>query len=223
MNLNELYTQIITENSRSKENRHPVEGATHSLEGVNPSCGDDITLQLRVKDGKIEDAGFIGSGCAISQASASLMIDLVKGRTVEDAHRLISLYFQMIKGKITPEELDDLEDVAALQGIAHVPARVKCAVLAWHSRLLPEALPEQAPDAAFAGKSAWVSHGTYDNVIPLTSAHAVRDRLASLPLQLSYHEYQGAHEIRPEELRASMQWLQDLTQSADDFGSDGDQ
>ena len=87
MNLNELYTQIITENSRSKENRHPVEGATHSLEGVNPSCGDDITLQLRVKDGKIEDAGFIGSGCAISQASASLMIDLVKGRTVEDAHR----------------------------------------------------------------------------------------------------------------------------------------
>ncbi len=79
MNLNELYTQIITENSRSKENRHPVECATHSLEGVNPSCGDDITLQLRVKDGKIEDAGFIGSGCAISQASASLMIDLVKG------------------------------------------------------------------------------------------------------------------------------------------------
>ena len=74
-----------------------------------------------MKDGKIEDAGFIGSGCAISQASASLMIDLVKGRTVEDAHRLISLYFQMIKGKITPEELDDLEDVAALQGIAHVP------------------------------------------------------------------------------------------------------
>ena len=132
MNLNELYTQIITENSRSKENRHPVPGATHSLEGVNPSCGDDITLQLRVKDGKIEDAGFIGSGCAISQASASLMIDLVKGRTVEDARRLISLYFQMIKGKITPEELDDLEDVAALQGIAHVacPRKMRGAGLA---------------------------------------------------------------------------------------------
>ena len=135
MNLNELYTQVITENSRSKENRHPVEGATHSLEGVNPSCGDDITLQLRVKDGVIEDAGFIGSGCAISQASASLMIDLVKGRPVEEARRLIGLYFDMIKGKITPEQLDD---VAALQGIAHVPARVKCAVLAWHT--LEEAL-----------------------------------------------------------------------------------
>ena len=80
----------------------------------------------------------IGTGCAISQASASLMIDLVKGRTVEDARRLIGLYFDMIKGKITPEQLDDLEDVAALQGIAHVPARVKCAVLAWHT--LEEAL-----------------------------------------------------------------------------------
>ena len=68
-----------------------------------------------MKDGKIEDAGFIGSGCAISQASASLMIDLVKGRTVEDAHRLISLYFQMIKGKITPEELDDLEDALDIE------------------------------------------------------------------------------------------------------------
>ena len=99
MNLNELYRQVITENSRSKENRHPVEGATHSLEGVNPSCGDDITLQLRVKNGVIEDAGFIGSGCAISQASASLMIDLVKGRTVEDARRLLGLYFTMIKSR----------------------------------------------------------------------------------------------------------------------------
>ena len=118
MNLNELYTQVITENSRSKENRHPVENATHSLEGVNPSCGDDITLQLRVKNGRIEDAGFIGS--------------------VEEARRLIGLYFDMIKGRITPEQLEDLEDAAALQGIAHVPARVKCAVLAWHT--LEEAL-----------------------------------------------------------------------------------
>lgn len=130
MNLNELYTQVITENSRSKENRHPVEGATHSLEGVNPSCGDDITLQLRVKNGVIEDAGFIGSGCAISQASASLMIDLVKGRTVEDARRLLGLYFKMIKDKITPEELDELEDAAACRALPMSPpgSSVRC----WH-------------------------------------------------------------------------------------------
>ena len=91
MNLNERYTQIITENSRSKQNRHPEEGAAHSQEGDNPSCGDDFTLQLRVMDGKIEDAGFIGTGSAISQASAYLKIGLVKGRSVEDARRLIGL------------------------------------------------------------------------------------------------------------------------------------
>ena len=138
MELKQLYTDLILEYNKDKTNKRKISSPTVHEHGHNPSCGDDITLQLRVKDGKIEDAGFIGSGCAISQASASLMIDLVKGRTVEDARRLISLYFQMIKGKITPEELDDLEDVAALQGIAHVPARVKCAVLAWHT--LEEAL-----------------------------------------------------------------------------------
>ncbi|GGH62922.1 phospholipase/carboxylesterase [Comamonas phosphati] len=84
------------------------------------------------------------------------------------------------------------------------------AAMVWHGRLLPEVLPLQAPDAALAGKSLWVSHGTYDNVIPLTSAHAIRDRAKRLPLSLSYQEYPGAHEIRPEELRTSMQWLRDL-------------
>ena len=95
------------------------------------------------------------------------------------------------------------------------------AALIWHSRLLPEIASLHAPAAAFAGKSAWVSHGTYDNVIPLTSAHAIRDRLGALPMQLTYHEYPGAHEIRPEELKASMQWLQDLTEPAQ--GPDSDQ
>ena len=133
-----FYNEVLTDHNLSPAHKKPLPGANMTLEGVNPSCGDDITLQLRVKNGVIEDAGFIGSGCAISQASASLMIDLVKGRTVEDARRLLGLYFKMIKDKITPEELDELEDAAALQGIAHVPARVKCAVLAWHT--LEEAL-----------------------------------------------------------------------------------
>lgn len=133
-----FYNEVLTDHNLYPAHKKPLPGANMTLEGVNPSCGDDITLQLRVKNGVIEDAGFIGSGCAISQASASLMIDLVKGRTVEDARRLLGLYFKMIKDKITPEELDELEDAAALQGIAHVPARVKCAVLAWHT--LEEAL-----------------------------------------------------------------------------------
>ena len=103
-----FYNEVLTDHNLYPAHKKPLPGANMTLEGVNPSCGDDITLQLRVKDGKIEDAGFIGIGCAISQASASLMIDLVKGRTVEDARRLIGLYFDMIKGKITPEQLDDL-------------------------------------------------------------------------------------------------------------------
>jgi len=133
-----FYNEILTEHNIHPEFKHDIPDADIELAGVNPSCGDNIVLKLKTDGDVITDGGFVGDGCAISQASASLMIDLVKGRTVEDAHRLISLYFQMIKGKITPEELDDLEDVAALQGIAHVPARVKCAVLAWHT--LEEAL-----------------------------------------------------------------------------------
>ena len=132
MNLNELYTQIITENSRSKENRHPVEGATHSLEGVNPSCGDDITLQLRVKDGKIEDAGFIGSGCAISQASASLFAELVEGMPLSEVERRIAVFREAMRsrGKIEPDP-ELLGDAAALGGVSKYVARVKCAMLAW--------------------------------------------------------------------------------------------
>ena len=118
VNLNELYTQIITENSRSKENRHPVPGATHSLEGVSPSCGDDITLQLRVKDGKIEDAGFIGSGCAISQASASLMIDLVKRPHGRGCPPPDLPLFPDDQGQDHPESWTTLRTWPPLRGIA---------------------------------------------------------------------------------------------------------
>lgn len=133
MELRDLYNQIITENSRSTANRHSVPGATHTLEGVNASCGDDIVLELRVEDGVIADAGFTGSGCAISQASASLMIDLIQGRPAEEALRLSDIFLRMIQGQAAEEEIDELEDAAALQGISKIPARVKCAVLGWHT------------------------------------------------------------------------------------------
>ena len=140
MNLRDLYSQIITENSRSTAHRHAVEGATHTLEGVNPSCGDDIILSLRVEDGVVADGGFTGSGCAISQASASLMLDLIIGRDLETARRLADIFLRMITGNVTDEELEELEDAAALQGISKIPARVKCAVLSWHT--LEELLEE---------------------------------------------------------------------------------
>lgn len=143
MGISDLYNQIIVENSRSPHHRHAVSDATISLEGVNPSCGDDITLQLRVKDGVVQEAGFTGEGCAISQASTSLMIDLIEGKTVEEANQLATLFFGMIKGEVKDEdELDVLGDAVALQGVSHMPARVKCAVLAWHT--LQDALGEKA-------------------------------------------------------------------------------
>ena len=131
MKLNELYTQVITENSRSKENRHPVENATHSLEGGNPSCGDELTLQLRVENNVIEEASFTGHGCAISQASADIMADLITGEPVEEARRLAGLFLAMIRGEqLSEEDLEDLDEAAQLQDISHMPARVKCAELA---------------------------------------------------------------------------------------------
>jgi nitrogen fixation NifU-like protein len=143
LEINDLYNQIIIENSRADWNRHKVDNATVSLEGVNPSCGDDIILDLLIEDGIIEDAGFHGDGCAISRASASIMIDLVKGKTVEEAKELMNLFFGMVKGEITDEEkIQQLEEAAALQGVSRMPARVKCAVLAWHT--LEEALGKNA-------------------------------------------------------------------------------
>ena len=138
MNLNELYTQVITENSRSKENRHPVEGATHSLEGVNPSCGDDIFLKLKLDGDTIADGAFVGDGCAISQASADIMLGMIVGKKKEDALKLGETFLKMIQGEATEEEIDSLEEASALRDIAHMPARVKCAVLGW--RTLKEAL-----------------------------------------------------------------------------------
>lgn len=109
MGLDQIYTQVITENSRSTEHKHPIDCPTHSHEGVNPSCGDDIKLELKVEDGIIKDAAFVGDGCAISQASTSIMIDLILGRNVDDAKRLASKFIGMIKGEVTDDE--DLEEL----------------------------------------------------------------------------------------------------------------
>ncbi len=134
MELNQIYTQILTEHNNSRRNKHPIENPTVTLRGVNPSCGDEIELQLREKDGVIEDAGFTGVGCAISQASASIMIDLIKGKTTAEAMKLAGTFLGMIKGEVTDEkQLEALDEAVALRDIAHMPARVKCAVLGWHT------------------------------------------------------------------------------------------
>lgn len=134
--LDSIYTELIAEHSRSMENKHHLALPTVTKKGRNPSCGDEITLELNVADGVIQDAAFTGAGCAISQASTSIMIDLIKGESVEEARRLADLFLQMIKGEITDdEELEDLDEALALKNISHMPARVKCAVLSWRTLL----------------------------------------------------------------------------------------
>ena len=128
-----FYNEILTEHNLRPANKHDLPDANLVLEGVNPSCGDDIILKLKVKDGIIEDGSFIGDGCAVSQASADIMLDLIIGKSQEEARRLSEIFLRMIRGKITEEELEELEEAGALKDISHMPARVKCAVLGWHT------------------------------------------------------------------------------------------
>lgn len=134
MGLENIYTELIAEESRNPENRHHLDAPTVTLKGRNPSCGDEITLELQVENDVVKDASFTGVGCAISQASTSMMIDLIKGESVDEAKRLAGLFLGMIKGDITDDdELEDLGDAIALKNISNLPARVKCAVLSWHT------------------------------------------------------------------------------------------
>lgn len=138
MAMNNFYNEILTEHNVRPEFKFDLPDATLKLEGVNPNCGDDIWLNLKVEDGVIQDASFSGDGCAISQASADIMIGMILGKTKEETLHLSDLFLKMIKGTATEEEIEELEEASALKDIAHMPARVKCAVLGW--RTLREAL-----------------------------------------------------------------------------------
>ena len=132
--LGDLYTEVIGEHSRSPENKGELAAATVRERGHNPSCGDEITLELQIEGDIIKDAAFTGVGCAISQASTDIMIDLMRGKTVEEAQRLAELFTSMIKREVTDDAaLEELDEAIALKNISNMPARVKCAVLAWHT------------------------------------------------------------------------------------------
>ena len=135
MDLKQLYSQIIMEHSRSEEHKHELDGATATERGHNPSCGDDIKLSIRVADGIIQEAAFTGHGCAISQASTSLMCELVEGVSVAKAKEQVETFLGMIKGEIVDDDFleEELGDAVALKSISVMPQRVKCAVLAWHT------------------------------------------------------------------------------------------
>ena len=128
-----FYNEILTEHNIHPEFKHDLPDADLVLEGVNPNCGDDIWLKLKVEDGTITDGAFVGDGCAVSQASADMMLDLIIGKSKEEAMKLADIFFRMIKGEVSDEELDQLEEASILKDVAHMPARVKCAVLGWHT------------------------------------------------------------------------------------------
>ena len=132
--LNDVYNELIMEHSMNSYNKKKLENADYCEIGHNPNCGDEITLELKVNGDVIEDMAFSGHGCAISQASTSIMIDTLKGKTIKEAKEIIKIFIEMIKRETTSEEeLKKLEDAIAFRNVSNMPARVKCALLAWHT------------------------------------------------------------------------------------------
>lgn len=128
-----FYNEVLLDHYQHPFHKCRLDGDYLSQRGYNATCGDDITLQLKVENGIIKEGAFIGAGCAISQASCDMMLDLVVGKSEAEALRLTEIFTRMIKGKITEEELEELEEAGSLIDISHMPARVKCAVLSWHT------------------------------------------------------------------------------------------
>ncbi len=132
--LRDLYQEVVIDHSKKPRNFRKPEGANRSAEGINPLCGDEITVYLKLAGDVIEDIGFQGAGCAISKASASLMTAALKNKTKAEAEALFQRVHSMVsegpKSKVDPEELGKL---AVLSGVWEFPARVKCATLAWHT------------------------------------------------------------------------------------------
>ena len=138
MNNRTFYNEVLTDHNRYPGHKEKLADANLVLEGVNPSCGDDIFLKLKTEGDTIVDGAFVGDGCAISQASADIMLGMVIGRKKDEALEMGKIFMKMIKGEASEDEIDSLEEASALRDIAHMPARVKCAVLGW--RTLKEAL-----------------------------------------------------------------------------------
>ena len=131
-----VYTAALMEHNAHPDYKYELDDFTHEHEGVNPSCGDEMVLKVRLSaDGtSIEEAAFTGQGCAVSQASADIMAELITGETVEEAKRLSGLFVRMIQGEeLSEDEQDDLDEAYELESISRMPARVKCAELAWRT------------------------------------------------------------------------------------------
>ncbi|ESU31322.1 nitrogen-fixing protein NifU [Bacillus sp. 17376] len=130
-NLDNLYRQVIMDHYKNPRNKGVLEEGSLTVNMNNPTCGDRIQLTMKVEDGKVADAKFEGEGCSISMSSASMMTQAVKGRHIEEALKLSTVFSDIMQGKDYEEDDLDLGDIEALQGVAKFPARIKCATLAW--------------------------------------------------------------------------------------------
>lgn len=133
MTADSFYGEVLADHNLHPQHKHELECATHCCKGLNPTCGDNIELNLDIRGGVITDGSFTGIGCAVSQASADIMLELIIGKTPDEAKHIAALFRKMIAGEASDEEIDELEEAGALQSISKMPARVKCALLSWNT------------------------------------------------------------------------------------------
>jgi nitrogen fixation NifU-like protein len=133
MTADSFYGEVLADHNLHPMHKHELECATHCCKGLNPTCGDNIELNLDIRGGVITDGSFTGIGCAVSQASADIMLELIIGKTPDEAKHIAALFRKMIAGEASDEEIDELEEAGALQSISKMPARVKCALLSWNT------------------------------------------------------------------------------------------
>ncbi|MDX1583058.1 MAG: SUF system NifU family Fe-S cluster assembly protein [Thermoanaerobaculia bacterium] len=130
-NLRELYQQVILDHNRNPKNFGPLESANREAEGYNPLCGDHYTIYLEIEDDIVKNAAFDGSGCAISKSSASVMTQILKGKSLNEATELFGKFIRMVKGEL--DDTSDLGKLAVFEGVREFPTRTKCATLSWHA------------------------------------------------------------------------------------------
>lgn len=131
MQLDDLYRRVIMDHYKQPRNRGTFDADAVTINLNNPTCGDRIALQLRLEDGIVKEARYTGEGCSISMASASMMTEAVKGKTIEEALEIADRFSSMVKGEDV--EFEEYEDIEALSGVCKFPARIKCATLAWNA------------------------------------------------------------------------------------------
>jgi nitrogen fixation NifU-like protein len=131
--LSDLYQEVVLDHGKRPRNYGPLEGATHRAEGLNPLCGDRLTVWARLEDGTVREVRFEGAGCAISKASASVMTGVVKGKTAEEIDAIFARFHRLVTEGPGPGDEEGLGKLAVFGGVHEYPTRVKCASLAWHA------------------------------------------------------------------------------------------